>query len=160
MLNQHYVKTDEGRDEIRSRERKLVRSARNLLLIIDDTRSAADWIELVHSASEQDFAELLAADLIEPSVTQPRSARPPESRGPTLDEALARFTYEQLYAWLTSQARERLGLIRGYQMVLDIEKCANADDLRELVKKFLTLVEKRHGLPEARKVRAALGARD
>ena len=160
VLSQHYIKTDDGRDEIRTRERKLARPARNLLLIIDGTRSAADWVELVHSASEQDFAELLVAGLVEPAAAQPRSARGPEPKGPTLDEALARFSYEQLYAWLTSQARERLGLIRGYQTVLEIEKCANVDELRGLVKRFLTLVEQRHGLPEARKVRAALGARD
>lgn len=158
-MHQHYIKTDEGRDEIRSRGRKLARPARNLLLIIDDSRSAQDWIELVHSASEQDFIALVQAGLVEISDTQPRPIKS-EVRGPTLDEALSRFSYEQLYAWLTSQARERLGLIRGFRTVLEIEKCANADDLRELAKQFLLLVEQRQGLPEARKLRAALGARD
>lgn len=158
-MHQHYIKTDEGRDEIRSRARKLARPARNLLLIIDDSRSAQDWVELVHSASDQDFIELLQAGLVETSVIQPRSIKP-EVRGQTLDEALSRFSYEQLYAWLTSQARERLGLIRGFRTVLEIEKCANVDDLRVLAKQFLVLVEQRQGLPEARKLRAALGARD
>ena len=65
--------------------------------------------------------------------------------------------YEQLYNLLTSQAKERLGLIKGFKMVLDVEKCANEAELRTLAVKFVGLVKEAQGEPAAKTMRLALG---
>ncbi len=65
-MTQRYLKTDAGREAIRTRSLTLSRPARNLLLIIDDSRSGADWLALVANATEADLAQLLAAGLVLP----------------------------------------------------------------------------------------------
>jgi hypothetical protein len=154
-MSQQYSKTDSGRDEIKSRSRKLSRAARNLLLVIDPTRGVADWLSLVHGATEADLRQLLAEGLIEPKAV-PEAAR--AVTGLPLEQALARFSHGQLYGLLTSQARDRLGLIRGLKLVLDTEKCANVDELRTLTKQFLEMVEAQQGKTHARQMRLAMGA--
>ena len=157
-LSQHFSKTDAGREEIRNRSHKLPRPTRNLLLIIDDTRTASEWMLAVQGATDSDVHYLLAAGLIEP-VYVPDPASKAEPRGMTLEEALARFEYKQLYTWMTGQSRAHLGLIKGFQMVLEIEKCSGVDELRALMPRMLQLVEQRNGADEARKLRVALGMR-
>lgn len=46
-LSMHFAKTDTGCLEIRLSALPLLRPARNLLLIIDSSRTAAEWITLV-----------------------------------------------------------------------------------------------------------------
>lgn len=155
-MGQRYVKTDAGREEIRNRTRQLSRAARNLLLIMDETHPASSWVELVHGATTADMRQLLAEGLIEAKAVkqEPRPVRAEAS----LPEALARLSYDQLYVLMTSQARDRLGLIRGYMVVLEVEKCANIDDLRVMAQRFLAMVQARQGDAAARKMRLALGA--
>jgi len=45
-----YNKTESGRREIRERSLALSRTARNLLLILDGSRSGEEWVGMVHSA--------------------------------------------------------------------------------------------------------------
>ena len=106
-MNQRCAKTDAGRDEIKNRSRKLSRPARNLLLVMDTTHTAQDWLHLVHGASEDDLQQLLAEGLIE---GKDDSQAPRVVAGASLADALARLPYDQLYSLLTSQARERFGL--------------------------------------------------
>src|SRR4051812_22123859 len=110
------AKTAAGREEIKNRARKLTRPARNLLLIIDATRVGSDWMQLVHGATEADLRQLLAEGLVEPTAA-PVMARP--AAWSSVAEALTELTYDQLYHLVTSQAKDRLGLIRGFKMVLD-----------------------------------------
>ena len=111
-----YVKTDAGREEIGHPTRKFSRAARNLLLILDDKHPGSNWVQLVHGATEADLQQLLSLGLIiykqdaAPGL-QLRSNR-------TLAEALALLSYEQLYALMTSQARDRLGLERIQKLPL------------------------------------------
>lgn len=155
-MSQRYVKTDAGREEIRNRTRRLSRPARNLLLIMDEVHVGMSWVQLVHGATEDDLRALLAEGLIEPKtvVQEPRQTRPNAS----LAEALARLSYDQVYTLITSQARDRLGLIRGYKLVLDVERCSNIDELRTLAQRFLTMVQQHQGEAAARQMRMALGA--
>ncbi len=156
-MTQRYAKTDAGRDEIRQRSRKLSRPARTLLLIIDDTHPVENWVHLVHGATEADLRQLMAEGLIAPKA-QPaqeiKAARP----ALTLDQALERLSYDQLYGLVTGQARDRLGLIRGYKVVLDVEKCGSPQELRALAKEFLAMVAQHQGEAAARQMRHALGA--
>ena len=152
-MNQRCAKTDAGRDEIKKRSRKLSRPARNLLLVMDTTHTAQEWLHLVHGVTEEDLQQLLAEGLIE-GKDDPQA---PRVAGASLADALARLPYDQLYSLLTSQARERFGLIKGYKMVLEVEKCANIDELRALALRFLDLVKEQQGDAVYRQMRMALG---
>ena len=152
-MDGRFARSAAGREEIKNRTHKLSRPARNLLLVIDGSRDAADWLQLVHSANEDDLRQLLSEGLIEVATGAPRmSARA------SLNEALSQLSYDQLYNLVTSQAKDRLGLFRGYLMVLDVEKCANVEELRALAMRFLELVKEYQGETVARRMRLALGA--
>jgi len=61
-----YTKTVQGRQEIRLRALTLSRTARNLLLIIDSSRTLSEWLAMVQGSTELDGASLIEAGLIEP----------------------------------------------------------------------------------------------
>ena len=154
-MNGRFARSEAGREEIKNRNRKLSRPARNLLLVMDGSRPASDWIQLVHGATDADMQQLVADGLIEPaSADTPMRTNTRAS----LVEALKQLNYDQLYNLVTSQAKDRLGLIRGYKMVLDVEKCANVEELRALAVRFLELVKEHQGEGVARQMRLALGA--
>jgi hypothetical protein len=67
------------------------------------------------------------------------------------------LNYDQLYGLLTSQAKERLGLIKGFKMVLDVEKCSGLAELQTLAVRFVGLVREVQGDGAAKKMRLALG---
>jgi hypothetical protein len=172
-MNQRYRKTDAGREAIRSRSAALGRPARNLLLIIDDSRTGLEWLALVASATEADLAQLLEQGLVAPTADVMVPAQAPEPapvppsaitsvdlplHGLTLDEALQALGYRALYDVLTAQARARLGLIKGYKLALDIEKCSGIDELRALARRFVQELENTQGPEAARALRTALGA--
>lgn len=73
----HYAKTPLGRSEIQSRTHALSRTARNLLLILDATRSGEVWVSMVHGATSTDLLVLLDAGLVaEVSASGTPLARP------------------------------------------------------------------------------------
>jgi hypothetical protein len=154
-MDHRFAKSDAGRQEIKAKSRSLSRTARNLLLIIDATRGASDWMQLVHGATEADLRQLLAEGLIEPAKA---AAGQLPSRSASLAEAVAKLSYDQLYNLMTSQAKERLGLIRGFKMVLEVEKCGNIDELRKLALVFFEQVKAQQGETAAKAMRMALGA--
>ncbi len=147
-----FVRTEAGRREIRERQLSLSRAARNLLLVIDASKPAPDWLALVAGCTAADLAALRDAGLIAPSGDDaPRAAV-------TLAQALQARSYRELYDLLTQQARPRLGLIRGYRMVLEVEKCNGVDEIRALAQRFVDLVRDVQGEAEAQALRRQLGA--
>lgn len=153
-----YAKTPAGRDEIKARSRKLSRTARNLLLILDESRPAENWLQLVHGATAQDLAQLVDEGLVQAHADATASASRSSSAQVALSEALAQLSYDQLYSLLTSQAKERLGLIAGFKFVLEVEKCANIEQLRTLAERFLSLVKQHQGEAAEKQMRLALAA--
>jgi len=150
-----YAKTETGRDEIRARAHALSRPARNLLLCIDGTRTGSDWLGLVGGSTEADLDQLVAQGLVGPA---PGSVAGEAPRGPTLQEALQLLSYRELYDRLTAQARQRFGLIKGYRTVLEIERCAGADEIRALAVRFVADVRAAQGEAAARALARELGA--
>jgi hypothetical protein len=152
MLEQAYVKTEQGRAEIKARAQPLSRSVRNLLLLIDGSKSAGQWLELVQGATAEDLALLIQQGLIAPaglSVAAPvRTVAPPAL--PSLDQ-------QALYAFLTSAARQRLGLIKGYRWVLDVERCGDLTAMQQLALRFVDEVRQAQGDSAAAEVRRDLG---
>lgn len=155
-----FVRTEAGRHEVRERAAPLSRAARNLLLIIDASKSVDQWLALVHGSTTADVEQLLASGLI---ATAASSAAPvaEQAHAPrTLQQALETHGYTALYELLTQQARARLGLVKGYRMVLDVEKCNGPAEIRTLAARFVDMVREVQGEAEAKALRRQLGAED
>ncbi|MCV2370245.1 hypothetical protein [Roseateles oligotrophus] len=147
MLDRAYVKTEAGRAEIKSRGLVMSRSVRNLLLMIDGGKTAAQWLTLVQGIVEADFEYLLMQGLI--ADASPAAASMVEADLSPLD-------YEQLYGFLTRHAKQYLGLMKGYRMVLDVERCGDLAALRLLGQRFVAEVSQAQGAVVADQVRRAL----
>jgi hypothetical protein len=158
-------KTEAGRREITERALPLSRSARNLLLCLDLSRSAAEWLELVRGSGPDELQQLLAAGLIGRAADPVESSLPAsmDSPGPptvaeaprasarvSLADALDSLSYQRLYDRLTLEARQQLGLFKGYRMILDIERCGGPPELRALALQFVEQVRLSKGDADAR----------
>jgi hypothetical protein len=151
-----YVKSEAGRAAIHERVQALKRPARNLLVIIDSSRTGDEWVALINGATGADLTQLIEDGLVR--AFAPASAALVRQRGPGLEEALQNWTYRQLYELLTEQARAMLGLNKGYRMVLEIEKCTCVEEIRKLVLQFVDEVRAMHGDKAARTFCRDLGA--
>lgn len=149
-----HQKTDAGRAEIKSRALPLSRSVRNLLLMLDGTRTAREWLSMVQGATEADAAYLLEHGLIDVSRVKPDAA--PMSPMSPMPPPLSPLNYVELYNYLTRHAKQYLGLMKGYRMVLDVERCADLDAMRELAARFVIDVQNAQGEVVADQVRASL----
>ena len=134
-----HQKTEAGRAEIKTRALPLSRSVRNLLLMLDGTRTAREWLAMVQGATEADADYLLAHGLIDVSRLAVAVVAPPAppSRSP--------LSYAELYGYLTRHAKHYLGLMKGYRMVLDVERCPDHESLRALASRFVMDVQNAQG---------------
>ena len=73
-MEARYVKTEAGRAEMKERRLALPRQARLLLVIIDASKSSAEWVAAVNGSSEADIERLLAEGLIEPQAGPARAS--------------------------------------------------------------------------------------
>jgi len=154
-MHRRFIKSDAGRDEIKSRTHKITRTARSLLLILDAARPGTDWVHLIHGATPADLDLLLEQGLIEVIKSDTAAARAMPAK--TMAEAINSLSYDQLYGLLTSQARDRLGLFKGFKMVLEVEKCSGLQDLQTLAVRFVDMVREAQGDVAAKQMRLALG---
>ncbi|ALN64204.1 hypothetical protein GLA29479_3350 [Lysobacter antibioticus] len=137
------VKTNDGRDEIQNRSRKLPPVLRSILLIVDGDRSVRHLRDLIASlhgptdaleqlermgliASSAAVAATMTAHAPTPGIAFAAVVPPPVS------PADAAQRYQTLYTLMTETVREHLGL-RGYFLQLKIERCGNSEELAELL---------------------------
>jgi hypothetical protein len=156
-MEARFVKSEAGYQEIRDKGRQFSRPARNLLLIIDDSRSAVSWLEMVSGATELDLQVLIEQGLIKPAAVAPDTKK---QLAVSIHDALNQFSYDQLYVMLTTQAKKQLGMIRGLKFVLGVEKCSDIDELRQLTLSFIDQVGQRQGPQAAQLLRQTLGERN
>lgn len=181
---ERYSKTEKGRIEIRTRALTLSRTARNLLLIIDSSRSLPEWLAMVQGSNSQDGAALIEAGLIEAIAIKTggdnkASTRPPvvaavpvmaanvaAAKSETVEDAPASSSsspkavnlgYVELYDGLNALVKETLGLFKGYRFSLDIERARDLQELQVVAQRFVEEVAKTRGESVARVVRRALG---
>ncbi|MFG6464490.1 hypothetical protein ACG04Q_23165 [Roseateles sp. DXS20W] len=175
MLDQLHSKTDAGRAEIRARALPLSRAARNLLLVLDATKPAGDWLRLVAGATEADLETLRQQGLVVPQAgpAMPAGAQPapvvapapvaatvataapapaPVGGSPLLDRAA-------LYTYMSGQATKLLGPFKGYAFALEVERCGSLGELQALALQLVERVQKAKGDEAAAAVRDALGLR-
>ncbi|MDC8770249.1 hypothetical protein [Roseateles albus] len=148
MLDRTYVKTEAGRAEIKARGLTMSRSMRNLLLMIDGGKTAAQWLSLVQGTVLADLEYLLAQGLI-------ADARPSAVDIP-VEVDVSPLDYAQLYGFLTRHAKQYLGLMKGYKMVLEVERCGDLAALRALGQRFVAEVQQAQGEVVADQVRRAM----
>lgn len=169
-MSERFGKTDVGRREIRERAHTLSRTARNLLLILDGSRSGDDWVSMVHGATAADLQMLVDAGLVAVSGTAGTSAPAPlESQQratakaatpePVAAAALNTSTlgYEALYGSLNALVKEQLGLLKGYRFSLQVERASGVDELVEVAARVVDEVRTAKGEDAAQMVRRALG---
>ncbi len=174
MFDLLYAKTDAGRAEIRARALPLSRTARNLLLVLDASKAASDWLRLVAGATEADFEMLRQHGLIAPqnAAGQPVATAPaplaapspapapvaapaapaPAAGSPLLDRAA-------LYTYLSGEATKLLGPFKGYAFALEVERADSLPALQALALQLVEKVQKAKGDAAAAAVREALGLR-
>jgi len=163
MASTKFRKTEAGRAEIRERRQALSRPARNLLVIIDDSRTGDEWLGLVAGAAPADLQALVDAGFVQaaagvqapPPAAAP--APPPVADAPA-PASMDAASFRALYDYLTAQARPRLGLIKGYRAVLDIERSTDVAALRRYAEHFIEQVRAAQGTDAAAEVQRDLAA--
>lgn len=160
MLDQHYQKTEAGRAEIKTRALVASRVARNLLLVLDASKTARQWIAMVQGATSSDFQALLDQGLVAPqggAVAASAASTAPAATLALDGSELPQMDYEQLYAYLTRHAKQYLGLMKGYRVVLDVERCSGLPELQAYALRFIDLVREAQGEELASQVRRTMG---
>lgn len=175
MLDLLHSKTDAGRAEIRARALPLSRAARNLLLVLDASKPAGEWLRLVTGATEADLEALRQQGLIAPqnaagqrlpaqsppapaaapvaAAPAPAAAAQPSAGGsPLLDRGA-------LYTYLSGEATKLLGPFKGYAFALEVERADSLAALQALALQLAERVQKAKGDAAAAAVREALGLR-
>lgn len=178
MLDQSYQKTDAGRAEMKVRQLVNARATRNLLLVIDASKSARQWLGLVQGSTEADVQQLLDLGLIRaagmaaaPATAPaadatfapafgaaPAAPKPaPAAAAPAAAGGEPQLDYEQLYAYLTRHAKQYLGLMKGYKVVLEVERCSGLAELQDYARRFVEMVREAQGDDLAEQVKRAMG---
>ena len=166
-----WVKTDAGRAEMQSRALIKDRARRNLLLLIDGTKSEEMLLGNLAGISAGDFQELRKLDLIAPAagaVTVGTAARAPsgDSGRPTVPQPLppaaaaaasetSPLDYSQFTAALTQLISGNLGL-RGFTLTLAVDKASTIEELREVAQRVLEQIRERKGEATAAEARRTL----
>jgi hypothetical protein len=144
-LAARFARTEAGRAEVQGRSLPLSRPARNLLLTIDASRSGDAWLGLVQGATAADLLALVDAGLVAPTAPPAGAALPPVQPRMSLAQALETKSYQTLYDRVTAEARPRLGLLKGYRLILEVERCPGPGEIRALAQRFVEQVRAADG---------------
>lgn len=134
---------------------------RNLLLIINETQTAGQWVSQIAGCTERDLFDLVAAQLIEPvPVLMAQAPQVAMTSLRDVQRLLSAVTYTTLYAALNHFGKEGLGLMEAYRFSLEVERCGDVTALRALGLQFLKRLQDKHGPDMVRKFAKALSAGD
>jgi len=162
VIDQLHSKTDAGRAEIRARALPLSRTARNLLLVLDASKTAGEWLQLVAGATETDLETLRQHGLIAPQGMGGQTPRPaPVAAAPVAAVADGARLLDRaaLYIYLSGEATKLLGPFKGYNFALEVERADSLAALQALALQLVERVHKAKGAAAAAAVRGALGLR-
>ena len=173
-----WIKTDAGRVEMQSRALVKERSRRNLLLLVDGARTEAMLLDQVAGITPGDFLVLESLGLIvstdaarapdrssamertvpldmgyhrteepEPGVPLLSPPAPAASAGPS--------DYAAFTTALSQLISRQLGL-RGFTLVLAVEKASTPQELLDVAERVITAIRERKGDAAADAARALL----
>ena len=175
-----WAKTAAGRTEMQTRALVKERAVRNLLLVIDGTKSDELLLGSLAGISRADFATLETLGLIAPLAPKAAlpaargtpAAAPPAAAAPSAETALAPsasgfeatqpipttvapLDYGRFTAALTSVIANELGL-RGFMLTLAVEKAGTVQELQNVAQRALDLIFERKGQAVASAARRTL----
>jgi hypothetical protein len=170
-----WTKTEAGRHEIQARALVKERARRNLLLLIDGTKSEAMLLSNLAGIGPDDFKALEAMALITPvgesrAVAAPseiamhravaaeriETARAGPTTQPNPSAALGTpLDYSAFTAALTQLISTHLGL-RGFVLTLAVERASTIEDLQAVAQRTLDQIRDRRGEAAAVAARQAL----
>lgn len=130
-LSWRYAKTEAGRAEIRQRALPLSRPARNLLLIIDPSRSGQDWLAMVQGCSAAELQALLDAALVAPRMS--------------LAQALETKGLATLRDRVIAQAAPLSGRAAAGRLAAEAQRCNDPVVMRALAQRFVEQVREADG---------------
>jgi predicted membrane GTPase involved in stress response len=127
-----YVKTDQGREEIKTRQRKLSSSLRTLLIMIDGKTKAADIIKQTAQMgiTAETMDQLLAQGFIAVQQISP-AAIAEQLASSQASHDLEQKRFSDACHFMNETVVNASGL-KSFMFTLKLEKCTNLRDLREL----------------------------
>lgn len=165
-----WIKTDAGRAEMQSRALVKERPRRNLLLLVDGVRTEQMLLDQVAGITPGDFLVLQTLGLIvetvefravarpvdlERTVPLPRDPGPPTEAPATVPQHEAPADYAGFTAALSQLISRQLGL-RGFTLVLAVEKASTPQELMEVAERVIAAIRERKGDGAAEAARATL----
>jgi hypothetical protein len=144
-----YVKTDQGREEIQTRQRKLAPTLRTLLIMIDGKTRAADIIKQTAQlgVTAETMDQLLAQKFITVQQISP-ATRAEQLASSQASHDLEHKRFSDACQFMNETVVNASGL-KSFMFTLKLEKCTNLRDLRDLFPAYSKLIEKGSGGFEA-----------
>lgn len=154
MTTSIFDKTDKGRDEIATRQYRLVPRLRTLLVLVDGKQTKGELLQKFSGIglNEDSLAELLDNGFIRqtvaaaPQVVAVAPAPAAEKTVPDPDSFLppGQNQFQAIYQFYTETIKSTIGL-RGYGLQLKVEKAASIDEFRALRQPYLEAVLRAKG---------------
>jgi hypothetical protein len=143
-----YAKTEEGVRELKERKRNLPIALRSVLIMVDGNHTVAQVLERARTlrVDIDAFAVLERNGLITKRFSAPSKIEAQAAPEPPSDDDVKRFLKVQ--ERMSDAITEHLGL-RGYLMMLRLQRAANVRDLRDLLPDFAQALVKRLGVDAA-----------
>ena len=126
----------EGREQPARPGFDLGAASRQLLCCLDRELGADAWISAVKGAQLGDAVPLIAQDLVR--VTRSSLVASQGCAEQRLIETIRAMSSEDLYSLLTGQAKSCLGLMRGFRLILAVER-SNTREARQHLGIWMTL---------------------
>ena len=126
-------KTDAGREEMRARARVAGRAQRNLLLLADGRKTAAELVAAVHGTTFADLKALAALGLLAADGDDAATAA-----------ADLPATHADFAAALLRRIEQEFGT-RGLPLAVAVEEAATFDDLRAVALRVIEVIAERNG---------------
>lgn len=156
-----WVKTEAGRTEMQARSLVKERARRNLLLLVDGSKSEAMLLEHLSGISADDFQELRKLGLIAPAAGAVTVGRQTQAEPPPADPTIplpletTSLDYGQFTAALTKLISANLGL-RGFTLTLAVDKASTIEELREVAARVIEQIRDKKGETAAEQAQRTL----
>jgi hypothetical protein len=143
-----YAKTEDGIREVKERKLNLPIALRSLLIMIDGKATVAEVLERARAlrVDEDSMAALERTGLIAKKFSAPSVADAGPAAAPRSEDEAQRFIAAQRR--LSNLINEHLG-IRGYLLIMRLERASNLRDLHDLLPDVAKALVKRIGVERA-----------
>jgi len=143
-----YAKTEDGVREVKERKLSLPIALRSLLIMIDGKLTVAEVLERARAlrVDQEALGELERNGLIAKRFSAPSVASADAAQTPRSEDEAQRFVAAQRK--LSDLINQHLGL-RGYLLVMRLERASNLRDLHDLLPDVAKALVKRIGIEAA-----------